>query len=118
MPFGLLLIGSYLVELKEVRTNQKGGAKMRTLNEAIEHVKEGVVFCKDQASKHDLNDPIEKDIAREYRKSAKEYEQLAKWLEQLQKVQGIVKEYIYTPTEVMDCYDAFYMIYEVVGEKE
>jgi hypothetical protein len=90
---------------------------MRTLNEAIEYARKGVVFCEEQASKQDPNDPIERGIAYTYNENAKEYEQLAKWLKQLKKIQGIVKEYLYTPTEVMDCYDAFYMIYEVVDEK-
>jgi len=51
-------------------------------------------------------------------KCVEDYKQIAKWLRQLRKVQEIVKEYFYTPTEVMDCSDAFDMIRKVVEEKK
>ncbi len=51
----------------------------------------------------------------ECEKCIEDHNQVANWLRQLQAIQRIVKEYYYTPTEVMDCSDAFDMIRKVVG---
>ncbi len=89
-----------------------------TLEEVIKSEELDVESCEAVISRCDLNDPHEKDIAYDTEEYAKRHRQIVKWLKQLQEVQRIVKEYFYTPTKVMDCYDAFYMIYEVVEEKK
>lgn len=89
---------------------------MRTLDEVIKSEELDVESCEAAISRCDLNDPHEKDVAYDIEEYAERHRQITKWLKQLQKIQRIVKEYYYTPTEVMDCYDAFYMIYEVVDE--
>lgn len=89
-----------------------------TLEEVIKFEELDVESCEAVISRCDLNDPHEKDVAYDTEEYTKRHRQIVKWLKQLQEVQRIIKEYIYTPTEVMDCYDAFYMIYEVVDEND
>lgn len=87
-----------------------------TLDEAIKYCNEVV-----EEKLEEIQDCLEvndMEMVMECEKCAEDYKQVIEWLRQLQKVQEIVKEYFYTPTEVMDCSDAFDMIREVVEEKK
>lgn len=78
-------------------------------NEMVEEKLEEIQDCLE------VNDM---EMVMECEKCAEEHNQVANWLRQLQKVHEIVREYFYTPTEVMDCSDAFNMVREVVEEKK
>ena len=82
------------------------------INYFEEEVKEKLYEVQDCLEVNDME-----SIA-ECEKCIEDYKQLTEWLKQLQEIQRIVKEYYYTPTEVMDCSDAFDMIREVVDEKK
>ena len=78
-------------------------------NEVVEEKLEEIQDCLEV---HDM------EMVMECEKCAEDHNQVANWLRQLQAIQEIVKEYYYTPTEVMDCSDAFDMIRKVVDEKK
>lgn len=87
-----------------------------TLEGAINYFEEEVdeKLCEIQ----DCLEVNDMEMVMECEKCVEDYKQVAEWLRQLQEVQEIVKEYYYTPTEVMDCSDAFDMIREVMDEKK
>jgi hypothetical protein len=86
------------------------------LEHAIKHcnevVEEKLYEIQDCLEVHDMESVVECE------KCIEDHNQVANWLRQLQAIQRIVKEYFYTPTEVMDCSDAFNMVREVVEEKK
>jgi DNA repair ATPase RecN len=86
------------------------------LEHAIKHcnevVEEKLYEIQDCLEVHDMESVVECE------KCAEDHNQVANWLRQLQAIQRIVKEYYYTPTQVMDCSDAFNMIREVIEEKK
>ena len=87
-----------------------------TLESAIKYFQEEV-----EEKLEEIQDCLEvndMESVAEYEKCIEDYNQIANWLRQLQTIQRIVKEYYYTPTEVIDCSDAFDMIREVVDEKK
>ena len=56
---------------------------MLTLNEAIAHAREVAETCECEASKYDMCDSYEREVAYKEGKCAREHEQLAEWLEEL-----------------------------------
>lgn len=78
-------------------------------NEVVEEKLEEIQGCLEV---HDM------ESVAECEKCIEDHNQVANWLRQLQTIQRIVREYFYTPTEVMDCSDAFNMVREVVDEKK
>ena len=56
---------------------------MLTLNEAIAHAREVADTCEYEASKYDMSDSYEREVAYQEGKGGEEHEQLAEWLEEL-----------------------------------
>ena len=54
-----------------------------TIDEAIAHARAVADTCEDEASKYDICDSYERQVACKEGKCAEEHEQLAKWLEEL-----------------------------------
>ena len=56
---------------------------MLSIDEAIAHAKAVAETCEDEASKYDICDSYERQVAYQEGKCAREHEQLAEWLEEL-----------------------------------
>lgn len=56
---------------------------MLSIDEAIAHAREVAETCEDEASKYDMSDSYERQVAYQEGKCAEEHEQLAEWLEEL-----------------------------------
>ena len=54
-----------------------------TIDEAIEHAREVADTCEYEASKYDMSDSYEREVAYREGKCGEEHEQLAEWLEEL-----------------------------------
>ena len=56
---------------------------MLSIDEAIAHARAVAETCEDEASKYDMSDSYEREVAYKEGKCAEEHEQLAEWLEEL-----------------------------------
>ena len=56
---------------------------MLSIDEAIAHARAVAETCEDEASKYDMSDSYESQVAYQEGKCGKEHEQLAEWLEEL-----------------------------------
>ena len=56
---------------------------MLSIDEAIAHAREVAETCEYEASKYDMSDSYESQVAYQEGKCGKEHEQLAEWLEEL-----------------------------------
>ena len=56
---------------------------MLSIDEAIAHAREVADTCEYEASKYDMSDSYEREVAYQEGKCAEEHEQLAEWLEEL-----------------------------------
>ena len=56
---------------------------MLSIDEAIAHAREVADTCECEASKYDMSDSYEREVAYQEGKCAEEHEQLAEWLEEL-----------------------------------
>ena len=56
---------------------------MLSIDEAIAHARAVAETCEDEASKYDMCDSYEREVAYKEGKCAEEHEQLAEWLEEL-----------------------------------
>ena len=56
---------------------------MLSIDEAIAHAREVAETCEYEASKYDMSDSYESQVAYKEGKCAEEHEQLAEWLEEL-----------------------------------
>ena len=56
---------------------------MLSIDEAIAHARDVAETCEDEASKYDMSDSYERQVAYQEGKCAREHEQLAEWLEEL-----------------------------------
>ena len=56
---------------------------MLSIDEAIAHARAVAETCEDEASKYDMSDSYESQVAYQEGKCGEEHEQLAEWLEEL-----------------------------------
>ena len=61
-----------------------------TIDEAIAHAREVADTCEYEASKYDMSDSYEREVAYQEGKCAGEHEQLAEWLEELKSYRASV----------------------------
>lgn len=59
---------------------------MLSIDEAIAHAREVADTCEYEASKYDMCDSYEREVAYQEGKCAEEHEQLAEWLEELKAI--------------------------------
>ena len=59
---------------------------MLSIDEAIAHAREVADTCEYEASKYDMSDSYEREVAYKEGKCAEEHEQLAEWLEELKAI--------------------------------
>ena len=59
---------------------------MLSIDEAIAHAREVADTCEYEASKYDMSDSYEREVAYQEGKCAEEHEQLAEWLEELKAI--------------------------------
>lgn len=59
---------------------------MLSIDEAIAHAREVAETCECEASKYDMCDSYEREVAYKEGKCAEEHEQLAEWLEELKAI--------------------------------
>ena len=79
-----------------------------TIDEAIAHAKAVADTCEYEASKYDMTDSYEREVAYQEGKCAGEHEQLAEWLEELKAYReiGTVEGY----KNAIECYTREYTI--------
>ena len=71
---------------------------MLSIDEAIAHAREVADTCEYEASKYDMCDSYEREVAYKEGKCAEEHEQLAEWLEELKEMrknQGQIADFWY-----------------------
>ena len=71
---------------------------MLSIDEAIAHARAVAETCEDEASKYDMCDSYEREVAYKEGKCAEEHEQLAEWLEELKEMrknQGQIADFWY-----------------------
>ena len=71
---------------------------MLSIDEAIAHAREVANTCEYEASKYDMCDSYEREVAYKEGKCGKEHEQLAEWLEELKEMrknQGQIADFWY-----------------------
>ena len=71
---------------------------MLSIDEAIAHAREVADTCEYEASKYDMCDSYEREVAYKEGKCAEEHEQLADWLEELKEMrknQGQIADFWY-----------------------
>lgn len=56
---------------------------MLSIDEAIAHAREVAETCEDEASKYDMSDSYERQVAYQEGKCGEEHRQIAEWLEEL-----------------------------------
>ena len=81
---------------------------MLSIDEAIAHAREVAETCECEASKYDMCDSYEREVAYKEGKCAREHEQLAEWLEELKAYReiGTVEGY----KNAIECYTKEYTI--------
>ena len=81
---------------------------MLSIDEAIKHAREVAETCECEASKYDMCDSYESQVAYQEGKCAEEHEQLATWLEELKAYReiGTVEGY----KNAIECYTREYTI--------
>ena len=64
---------------------------MLSIDEAIAHARAVAETCEDEASKYDMSDSYESQVAYQEGKCGEEHEQLAEWLEELKELREYKK---------------------------
>ena len=67
---------------------------MLSIDEAIAHAREVADTCEYEASKYDMCDSYEREVAYKEGKCAEEHEQLAEWLEELKALREEKSEFL------------------------
>ena len=67
---------------------------MLSIDEAIAHAREVADTCEYEASKYDMTDSYEREVAYQEGKCAEEHEQLAEWLEELKALREEKSEFL------------------------
>ena len=78
-----------------------------TIDEAIAHAREVADTCEYEASKYDMSDSYESQVAYQEGKCSEEHEQLAMWLEELKAYReiGTVEEYKNSVLDIPKAYN-------------